>query len=79
MQCFIGMLDIDYAAGFQCPICSSLSPKDQVVVFDGKTMGIMRKRMVPEEQDNHKGEEGTTSSVIVFLRGPSSHSLTLTC
>ena len=46
----MGMLDIDYAAGFQCPVCCKLSPKDQVIVFDGKTMGIMRKRMRPEEQ-----------------------------
>ena len=46
----MGMLDIDYAAGFQCPVCCKLSPKDQVIVFDGKTMGIMRKRMRPEDQ-----------------------------
>ena len=51
MQRFIGMLDIDYSAGFQCPVCSKLSVKDQVVVFDGKTMGIMRKRMLHEEEN----------------------------
>lgn len=51
MQGFIGMLDIDYSAGFQCPVCSKLSAKDQVVVFDGKTMGIMRKRMLHEEEN----------------------------
>ena len=51
MQRFIGMLDIDYSAGFQCPVCSKLSAKDQVVVFDGKTMGIMRKRMLHEEEN----------------------------
>ena len=51
VQRFIGMLDIDYSAGFRCPTCANLPAKDQVVVFDGKTMGIMRKRMLSEEHD----------------------------
>lgn len=48
LQQFIGMLDLNY----WFPICSQLPAKDQTVVFNGKTMVIMRKRMLSEEEDD---------------------------
>ena len=50
LQDFINHLDVDYAEGFKCPICSALPAADQIVVMDGKTMGL-RKACMPARQD----------------------------
>lgn len=39
---FIRLLDIDAVEAFKCPICSSLPPQEQVIIMDGKAMGMQR-------------------------------------
>jgi len=42
IQAFVRKLDIDYDAGFKCPICYILGPENLVLILDGKAMGLLR-------------------------------------
>jgi hypothetical protein len=42
MMAYLGALDIDYEASFSCPICQKLPHSAQVVIVDGKAMGLPR-------------------------------------
>lgn len=44
LHAFIQLLDIDYKAGYGCPVCTNLPPEDQVVCMDGKDLGFPRNR-----------------------------------
>jgi hypothetical protein len=48
---FIETLDIDYAQGFECPVCATLPPSERVVIMDGKVMGFRKDLQKPEAVD----------------------------
>jgi hypothetical protein len=40
---FLEQLSVDYARDFACPCCSALPDREQVLIIDGLTMGMLRR------------------------------------
>ena len=47
LYAYIELLDIDYAGGMRCEICSRVPAKDRVVIADGKVMGHLSQYVTP--------------------------------
>jgi len=67
---FINSLDVDYTKGFSCPICSQLPAEEQILVMDGKTMGLCKERMPVREEPLRTGIAPTIhASSYTYLAG----------
>lgn len=69
LESFMDLVDIDYEAAFQCPVCSTLPWAQRIVVMDGKALGFRRDLMRTRETRETVGEfETINTAELAFLR-----------
>jgi len=70
LQSYFTILDIDFAASFECPCCSKLPMSERVIVGDGKAMGFLRATAQPPVFRERGGAApGVTGVAMTYLRG----------
>jgi len=65
MESALGLLDIEYDAWFECPICATMPLRDRIVIGDGKARGFRRdlQKTVPVVE---RGEDAPAIPGTVF-------------